>query len=378
MKKYLVGLFLFFTLDNSIAGNCQGRFLNPITDICWSCLFPMAIGPMYFDKSQKGGTALDFDSSIPTSLFPGITGRSVAGTCFCSERLPEVPAGVLMSWYEPSRLVDVTRTPFCMVGLGGLDLGKGLSKIISAPEYGDDTHGLNTQGSFYQVHWYYSPIMLILGILDAGCNMGASKSFDVLFLSEIDPFWNDDNISFIFSPEVVLFTSMPAQLACSVDCIASSLPYSKSTLKTISFTGPVRAPSATNTANILNPSKYLFWCGGCQGALYPLNGNNSDSIYPVQSSVLTALKTATLMHRMGLQDKTTGALGMCNNLLPNLFIDKSEWKYSMGFPVPQSKHDNCCNAFGETDTTWNSGASFPKKGEDFTYIMYHQRDCCFL
>ncbi len=23
---------------------CQGRFVNPITDICWSCLFPISIG----------------------------------------------------------------------------------------------------------------------------------------------------------------------------------------------------------------------------------------------------------------------------------------------------------------------------------------------
>ena len=23
---------------------CHGRFMNPITDICWSCLFPLTIG----------------------------------------------------------------------------------------------------------------------------------------------------------------------------------------------------------------------------------------------------------------------------------------------------------------------------------------------
>jgi len=23
---------------------CQGRFMNPITDICWSCVFPLTIG----------------------------------------------------------------------------------------------------------------------------------------------------------------------------------------------------------------------------------------------------------------------------------------------------------------------------------------------
>ena len=134
-----------------------------------------------------------------------------------------------------------------------------------------------------------------------------------------------------------------------------------------------------NPASAANPSKYLFWCGGCQGSLYPLDGNNSDSHYAVQSSVLSAEKLTGLVHRMGLEDKTTGTIGMCNNILPDMFMDKSEWKYSMGFPVPQTAYaPSCCNAFGETDSTWNSNASFPYTGEDFTYIMYHERDCCFL
>ena len=25
-------------------GRCTGKFVNPITDICWSCLFPVSIG----------------------------------------------------------------------------------------------------------------------------------------------------------------------------------------------------------------------------------------------------------------------------------------------------------------------------------------------
>lgn len=23
---------------------CHGKFVNPITDVCWSCLFPLSIG----------------------------------------------------------------------------------------------------------------------------------------------------------------------------------------------------------------------------------------------------------------------------------------------------------------------------------------------
>ena len=223
--------------------------------------------------------------------------------------------------------------------------------------------------------------MAILGIIDTACNIGASKSMDLMFMSEVDPTWNDDSLSIIFSPEVVLFSSLPAQLACGIDCIGNSLPNTASD-NSLLLPDPlyfVRHPSATNPASAANPSHYLFWCGGCQGSLYPLNGNNSDSEYAVQSSILSAEKLNGLVHRLGLEDMTTGVFGMCNIIFPDMFLNKVEWKYSMGFPVPQTAYSpSCCNALGETDTSWNSGASFPYTGEDFSYVMYHERDCCFL
>ena len=42
-------LIVFSSLSNVEA--CSGRFVNPITDICWSCLFPISIGPV----SVNGG-----------------------------------------------------------------------------------------------------------------------------------------------------------------------------------------------------------------------------------------------------------------------------------------------------------------------------------
>jgi len=386
VKKAFFGIVCscIFSVAQAIPGSCHGRFVNPITDICWSCLFPMFIGPipMVFNiGNQKGGTIIDLDKPIPEGFPAAIPGRLPAGLCACPVRdVALMPIGLMMSYYEPSRFVDVTRTPFCMVGLGGVDMSAGLSGLLPAPGYGDEKHGMQTQSSFYQVHWFMDPIMAILGIIDTGCNLGMSKSMDLMFMSEVDPTWNDDSLSMIFSPEVVLFSSLPAQLACGVDCIASSLP-NVTTDNTLLVPTPyyLRTTTPTNPASLSNPSKSLFWCGGCQGSLYPLNGNNSDSEYAVQTSILTMEKLTGLVHRMGLEDYTTGILGMCNNLLPDMFMDKSEWKYSMAFPVPQTAYTPiCCNAFGETDSLWNSGTSFPYTGEDFTYMMYHERDCCFL
>jgi hypothetical protein len=52
-----------FSLE-SISANCQGRFVNPLTDICWSCLFPMTIGganvsgPGFEDTPNPSGRPL--------------------------------------------------------------------------------------------------------------------------------------------------------------------------------------------------------------------------------------------------------------------------------------------------------------------------------
>ena len=30
----------FCCAASAFAGNCKGRIINPITDVCWSCVFP--------------------------------------------------------------------------------------------------------------------------------------------------------------------------------------------------------------------------------------------------------------------------------------------------------------------------------------------------
>ena len=45
--KFILGLILlccFIKTSTADQGSCQGKFLNPITDICWSCIFPISLG----------------------------------------------------------------------------------------------------------------------------------------------------------------------------------------------------------------------------------------------------------------------------------------------------------------------------------------------
>src|SRR4051794_11089881 len=108
--RRLLGVLVFMwaaaiALPAAAGPTCHGRFMNPITDICWSCIFPLTIG----------------SSAIQTEGQDDIDNPSNA-ICYCNNP-PKV--GVSVGFWEPVRLVDVTRTPFCMVGLGGISVDAG-------------------------------------------------------------------------------------------------------------------------------------------------------------------------------------------------------------------------------------------------------------
>ena len=102
--------------------------------------------------------------------------------------------------------MDVTRIPFCMVNLGGLSLGNRFYK------HGIDARSFDQKGgtshSVYHVHWYIYPVIYWLELLmDFLCL--ESASFDVAYLTELDPLWNDDETAFILNPEAVVFLAIP-------------------------------------------------------------------------------------------------------------------------------------------------------------------------
>ena len=39
-------------------GSCTGKFVNPITDVCWSCLFPLSVGGAHIWPSVAGRACL--------------------------------------------------------------------------------------------------------------------------------------------------------------------------------------------------------------------------------------------------------------------------------------------------------------------------------
>lgn len=106
MNRYVTGLALMLLCLTGTAraasSECEGNFVNPITDICWECIFPVTIGNVPVAKGRQPDTP---NPSMPIQFCPmGILYR----------------VGLAIGYWEPMALTDVTRSPYCMVNLGAL------------------------------------------------------------------------------------------------------------------------------------------------------------------------------------------------------------------------------------------------------------------
>ena len=59
IKNLILALSLFAFSQSSFAdAACSGRWVNPITDVCWKCLFPMSIGNVKVSSSGLPDTKI--------------------------------------------------------------------------------------------------------------------------------------------------------------------------------------------------------------------------------------------------------------------------------------------------------------------------------
>lgn len=324
----LIGFVLDASCEESGIGKCSGKFVNPITDICWKCVFPITISgiPVY----SKGE-----DTPNPKKLF-----------CFCQKGvIPQI--GLPVTFWEPIRMIDITRTKFCLVGLGGIKLGP--DSVKGHGSISGNKMRRTVRTSFYQAHFYRYPVLFWLRILiDFLCL--ESESIELAYITEIDPLWNDDETAFIINPEAVLFGNPIAQAACGVDGIAATVGF---------------------------PIDALFWCSGCQGSIYPFTGHVPYHVGAVQASLLLVSRMLAKMHREGLANVTIGEEALCARSVPGPFIVKSQYKQQMLYPVPTTG-EKCCKPLGRTSVIWESGKEKPYVGEDFNYLIWRKRHCCLL
>lgn len=302
-----------------------------ITHVCWGCVLPIVVSGV-----RLGGSSDD----IP----PGAAGA--APLCLCKDNLGVYQPGTQMSMWQPARLVEVVRIPYCSPVMGGIMLQKDPLRI-GGPEYKQEQDPGHL--AFYQYHYFAFPLMIMLDLfLPAECHPDGFADMDMMYISELDPLWNDDELAFYLNPESAIFANPVAMSACIVDAISTVAG------------GP--------------PMEKLFWCVGGWGSLYPMTGNVRTNTSPPRTTSLIATRGLASMHRKGLARQTMGDKAMCENpLQPTL--PKTQYKFEQLYPRPESNGNHW---IGAPTFLWGEWRNIPAVGEDFVHMIWRWNDCCKL
>jgi conjugal transfer pilus assembly protein TraU len=340
LERVALLIIMLLPLSSHASITCKGHFVNPITDVCWSCILPISIGGLVIGK---GVMPKRRDTKNPASPL-----------CACSKFGQPIPIpGLSVGFWEPVRLIDVTRTPYCMTNLGGIAIGSDNKRISSYNR--SHATGRTAHDSFYHLHYYIYPLIYWLELItDFMCL--EESTFDVAYMSEFDITWNDPKMQNLLNPEVMLFGNPLAQAACALDCASSTLAM---------------------------PLDSMFWCAGCLGNMYPFSGANADHVGGAQNSSLLAMRIIAKMHRIGLAQETSTSDASINGKIcrksRQLKIKKSQYKLQM--VNPRSTGDTGeigCWPLGLSDMAYSRFKEYPYDGQDWGYLVWRKKNCCLF
>jgi conjugal transfer pilus assembly protein TraU len=307
-KVFVTILFIFFVQIQHTKAQCTGRIFNPITDVCWSCILPISIG-----SASVGGSVPDTPniSTIP---------------CVCPGKILGAPQiGIPIGFWEGIEIYDMVKDPFCFVSLGG----KQIDEQIFTGTGSASPQGRAGKHATWHLHQYMMPIFKLLSIVfDTLClEISTVSPFDIAYMTELDPMWMDDELTFVINPEAVIFNNIIAQAACVADCVS---------------------------ATTYLPLDALFWCGGCQGSMYPMTGNIPGDYGSIQSTVMTLQRFMYKMHRELQAWDTSGQEALCQPI-PMPIIKKSQYRTQLTYPVPMNTGGliNGCQQMGRSNVLYD-------------------------
>lgn len=362
--------------DAGILG--AGMFKNT----CWGAMFPLKIsGKTVITKG---------DSAAPS----GSASNKLACSCggdLSSGKLPS--AGFPVGYWQPTKLVELTRKPYCLPSMGGFVMSDVGARVGGARANGGG-HAFtpvpnDSNSGMMHFHYYTYPVMSMLKIFDfPSCLADNVTGFDIAMLGEAFPTWYDTSLGAILSPEALLFANPVALAAGAADCV-----------------------KATATKE---PIDSLFWVAGCWGGMYPLAGQTTANVDPVATTSLFAARAMYTIGRIGLLRRTMGndvVKGTCK-FPPMRIIKKSMFKWQMLYPVPESGglalasgsgsgaatgagdgssgtpqagevdprqvvgQGSCTHPTGRSTARWGSWRSRPGPGENHVYLLWQWVDCC--
>ena len=369
IKAFLGIAVLFFA---SSAAHAQGQVMatqcssyNPLgtmfRDVCWSGMFPMKL---------MGATMVGGKSGVPSDA-----SNKVVCTCGGDLEKGQLPkVGFTVGFWAPSKILDVTRRPYCLPSLGGMQLPFGGINFLNG--------GANLgrgQGAEAFANWtlYSFPLIYMLRMIDDGaCPADGATEFDMLQSSPMFPNWNDaiGKYTTFINPEMLLFTGVASTFAYPADAVASTLG---------------------------TPINKLFWVAGAWGGMYPMTGFSGSGQMndPVRFTSLTGVRALSLLHRLGMLRETIGNDSLCErNTRFIMRKDAFRWQFlapspetngpATGTPSapasanqvqevnPPQRFGTCNHATGASTAAWGMWRDVPATGEDHSYLLFQWTDCC--
>jgi len=345
IRNLMLGAMLTFAFPPSAMASsphCPSSDLlggGILKNICWRCIFPIKVAGLTLFGSGMTDSGTDANgfalSSKPT---PPSNAANKVG-CFCMDGAKPV-LGIPMGMWLPSTLYENVLVPGCSPFLAGTVVG--VSDPLYLGDSGDPTEDLGQQ-SFNHVHTYSYPVVLLMELFTR-CNHGY-QDIDMLYMSEIDPMWNDPTVAMYGNPLSVFGASISAVAACSADAVAS-------------------------TAG--KPIDRLFWCAGAwTSTLSPYTGYQ-HAMGPVQYTSSSSLRLLAMNHLRGFERKTVGNDALCSGEYDPT-LDRSNYRWSTAWPNPQGRSNH---ASGESILRWGAGRTIPGIAEQPIYLQWKWTDCC--
>lgn len=284
--------------------------------------------------------------NVPMVSFAGVedfTAVDTSPVCVCAVPLPRV--GIKVSLWEPIAIIEPVKIPWCTPTLptpGGLKVPFNMLAI------GGDNAGKGQQGDkglrSLQAHYYrFLPWALLELFLDFVC-LETRAPWDIAYMTEVDPLWNNDKLASLLGPEVALVANPIAQYACSVDALTSAAGF---------------------------PIDFLWWCMGSWGSLYPMAGN--ISLDAVQTSAGLTARMIFKLHRELILWGSVGEAGLCGKY-PMPIMRKSQYSIFPIYPIP---HPFRFPIGRSGSFLWGFGKDVPVVNRhNWAYMIYRKRDCC--
>ena len=317
-----VGLLLWLMSVSAHAICIPGKMINPISDVAWQCIFPIAIMGIPLDI---GDHPPDYDTTDTFCDCPGKDGSFYG-------------FGFVVDFWEPARMIDTVSDAWCFPGIG-MDWQTG--QVGAGYAGGGMLRHMEENIAFQHYHYYITPFWTMLELFsDIPC-IGDGETFDIAMVSEVRPDWARDMVAAELYPETSLMANMFVVLACAADAVMAS---------------------AEQTIDA------LYWCMGGWGTTYPMSGHITAQDY-VEANAGIAGKAMYVQARTAmLGDRATN---YCATTYLPIWI-KSHWRMQEVDPVP----DPQCHSIGEPGLLWTAGKAPVGLSDNFSWLLFRKVKCC--